>query len=545
MRIVTIASYALLALAGAAFCMPTFEEEYQDTAKKKELDKGLKALDKYFKAEADIAKGGRKQASAQVAQEAAQTEFLEWLAATKDTLGSDKRAEPDYVIDMIDAARVKYLETKLKRGSIEYVKVDDAAGMKRHEYALLVPKAYDPKKRMPVVITLHGRVINPRHPAFRNAPFDERSREAIWNNWFKTPGAEEALVVAPTTSPDGFLFGDNHYEDLQTTYRTLGEVLTHYRGDWERVFIEVHGRALRVACETSLLFAGFIVRDRVDDRRGPPLPPEEFCLLENLNGVPLLYVADAANWEVAGKPMSEALTAAYQAAGKAENLVVIQAQRDVDGALRGGEDQIAEFVKKHARPKVRETFRWRFFEEWQGHPYPPLSLTLMNFNFDVSPEAKNAPLADKCGRIVFEAKRETVTDAEGNQKPVNRIDLKVTEAEGLQLFLYEPLVNLDLPITVTINGKPAKMEDGSEFTGKHLERDWEMFFDDVLPRRFFMTPVLSRVGLSFEHVPEFNPPKAPEQAAEEEGDDDEDGEDDGDDDAPTGDADAPDESSPK
>jgi hypothetical protein len=301
------------------------------------------------------------------------------------------------------------------------------------------------------------------------------------------------------------------------------------------------------------MFAGFIVRDRVDDRRAPPMAPEEFFLLENLNGVPLAYIADAANWDAVGKPMANALTAAYQAAGKPENLVVIQAQRDVDGALRGGEDKIVEFLTKHQRPKVRESLRWRFCEEWQGHPYPPLSLTLMNFNFDVSPEAKAAPLSAKAGRVILEAKRETITDAEGNQKPVNRIDLKVTEAEALLLFLYEPLVNFDLPITVTINGKPAKLADGTELTGKQLERDWELFFNDILPRRFFMSPILNRIDLAFESVPEFSPAKPEDgektgdEAGEEAGGEGEEaGEENAEEgEAPAGNTDSEDESAPK
>jgi hypothetical protein len=498
----------VLALAGVALPAPTLDELSQDPPKKKEIEKGRKILDKYFKAEAEQLKGGRNQAAQAGAQRAAQAEFLAWLAATPATLGTDLGAQPDSVIQMLDEQRIPYLEGGFKKGSLEYVKVEGAKGMERHEYAILVPKAYDPKKKIPVVLSLHGRTINPRHPAFRSAPFNERSRETIWNNWLKTQAAEEAIVLAPTTNPDGFLFAENHGADLQALYRTLGEALTLYRGDWDRVFLEVHGRALRVACEQSLMFAGFIVRDRVDDRRAPFIPPEEFFLLENLNGVPLLYVADAANWNDVGQPMANALTAAYAKAGKPDNLVVVQAQRDVDGALRGGEDKILDFVRKHQRPRARETFAWRFFQQTQGAPFP-LVLTLMNFNYDANEEARKAPLAAKAGRVVFEVRRETVKDAEGKELTVNRIDLKVTEAEEMNILLYEPLVSFDLPITVTVNGKPTAV------TAKKLERDWEMFFSEILPRRFLMMPVLGMVRVPFEHQPEFVPATPPGKPAEE------------------------------
>jgi hypothetical protein len=490
-----------LALAGTAFSGPTLDELLKDAAKKKELDKGLKALDKYFKAEVEQRKGAGKGASAKAA---AQAEFLQWLGTTAGTaIGIDLRAQQDTVIQMIDLARIKYLEVKVKKGILEYMKVDDAKGMKRHEYTVLVPSTYEPeKRRTPVVLSLHGRVINPRHPAFRNAAFEERSRESVWNNWFKTPAADQVLVLAPTANPDGFQFGENHFDDLQALYRTLGEALTEYRGDWDRVFLELHGRAIRVACEQSLVFAGVIVRDRVDDRKAPFLAPEHFFLLENLNGIPFCYIADAANWDAVGKPLADALTATYAKAGKPENLVIIQATRDVDGALRGGEDKIKEFVTTHERPKSRDKFTWRIFEEQQVDPFP-LTQIDANYAFDVNAAAKKAPLSAKAGRLSFEVRREAV-----NGQEINRVDLQVTEAEGMGIFLTEPLLNLDLPVTITVNGASVGVD------AKKFDRNWAIFFERVLPRRFFMLSFLNQVDISFPHKPEF---PVPEEAKPAEG----------------------------
>jgi hypothetical protein len=489
-------------LAGTAFSGPTLEELDKDPAKKKEIEKGRKALDKYFKAEFDQKKAGSKANLANQKAEA-QEEFLEWLATTAQGLGTDLRSRPDIVIQMLDERRIPYLEAKFKKGSIEYVKVDDAKGMKRHEYAILVPSAYDPKaKKIPVVVSLHGRVINPRHPAFQKVPIErgERARETIWNNWFKTPAAELALVIAPTTEPNGFQFAENHQDDLQALYRTLGEALTEYRGDWDRIFLEVHGKAFRVACEQSLVFAGIIVRDRVDERNNPFLAPEHFFLLDNLNGMPLCYVADAANWAAVGKPMSDALTAAYERAGRPENLVIIQAQRDVDGALRGGEDKIKEFVARHERPKNRDKFQWRFFEAQQASPFP-LTDIAANYSYDnETKEGKKAPLSEKAGSLAFEVKRENV-----NGQDINRIELFVTEAEGMKILLYDPLVNLDLPVTITVNGAATT----PPIEAKKFERDWEIFFEYVLPRRFFMCPFLSQVDIAFPHRPQFQAPAPP------------------------------------
>jgi hypothetical protein len=96
----------VLALAGTALCGPTLKELDQDAGKKKELDKGRKALDKYFKTESDLKKG-RKSALAGAMDEA-RDEFLAWLASTGTTMGLDLRAQPDVVIDLIDGQRLKY-----------------------------------------------------------------------------------------------------------------------------------------------------------------------------------------------------------------------------------------------------------------------------------------------------------------------------------------------------------------------------------------------------------------------------------------------------
>jgi hypothetical protein len=175
----------------------------------------------------------------------------------------------------------------------------------------------------------------------------------------------------------------------------------------------------------------------------------------------------------------------------------------VDGALRGGEDQIKEFVQKHARPKSRDRFTWRFFDPGQINPLPIGDIDA-NYAYDTSKAARKAPLAAKAGRLSFEARRETV-----NGQDVNRIDIRITEAEGLKISFIEPTVNLDLPVAITINGAAPLTIDGAAPKSpepRKFERDWELFFDEILPLRFFMLPFLNRVSVSFPHKQEFQEP---------------------------------------
>ena len=142
MRRPVLTSLFALAFAGAAFSGPTLDELAKDPAKKKELDKGAKLLEKFFKLEAEQEKGGK--ASLVHEKAATQTQFLEWLGTTGTGVGLDLRGQTDIVIQMLDRARIATLETKFKKGSIEYVTVENAKGMKRHQYAILVPASYDP-----------------------------------------------------------------------------------------------------------------------------------------------------------------------------------------------------------------------------------------------------------------------------------------------------------------------------------------------------------------------------------------------------------------
>jgi hypothetical protein len=362
--------------------------------------------------------------------------------------------------------------------------------MERHEYSILVPREYDPKTtRIPLVVSLHGRVIDPRHPALRYG-FGERSRVVIWNSWLKTPAAEEALVIAPTAVPNGFTFSDeDHYKQLRTLYRTLAEALTKYRVDWSRIFLEVHGEAIRIVCEQTFMFAGFIVRDRIDNRREPLVGKEQSFMLENLNGVPLCYVADEANWDKVGKPTSEALQKAYQKAGAQGNLVILKTKRDVNDALRGDEKKIKEFITTHRRPAVRKSFKWRFFRLTMANPMP-FELDA-NVYYDVSQQAKDAPLAEKAGSMNVEVRQETVKDEEGREHAVNLVNVNVTEAQAFVLYLPAGLINFDRPLSVKVNGDLI-------IDRQAVEYDWEMFWANIVPRRFFMLPFLGSVEAKFD-----------------------------------------------
>ena len=497
MRMATTVLFVLLT-AGVSPADELLTELEEDPQKKKVIDAGEKILAGYFKADTEFGKAKRNKVAAwDRKRDEARDAFLAWLGTTKETLGTDLRAQTDTVLALIDAARVKQLEkTRPKKGKLDYVVISDPKGMERHEYTVLVPKIYNPKgPPLPLIISLHGRVINPRHPALRK-DFTRRSRQVVWNNWLKSSVAQKAIIVAPTTRPNGFTFDkDDTFKDLQTLYRTLGQAMINYRVDWNRVFLEVEGAAMRAACEQTFMFAGFIVRDRVDNRRRPFIDPSEFFIFENLNGVPLCYVADKAHWAKVGQPIAAALAAAYKKANAPlKNLLLLQADRDVNDALGADDRQLLEFIGTHKRVKVRKSFNWRFFRQLMVNPMP-FELKA-NLFFDVNKVARDAPLDKKAGSMNVEVTQRKVKDKDGKEHLVNLVLVNVSEAEGFTLRLADGWINFDLPVTVKVNGKVI-------IDRKVVERDWGSFWDNIVPSRFFMAPYLGAVEVKFEHVPEF------------------------------------------
>ena len=101
--------------------------------------------------------------------------------------------------------------------------------------------------------------------------------------------------------------------------------------------------------------------------RDGELAPEEMYLLENLNGVPLLYVTDEARGKV-NKRMVDGLKAAY-AKTEPTNLIVVQGRRDNQGGLKGDPAVIAEFVTTRRRMPWPKKINWRFPDGFTVDPF--------------------------------------------------------------------------------------------------------------------------------------------------------------------------------
>ncbi|MHC4953912.1 MAG: hypothetical protein ACYTGZ_08475 [Planctomycetota bacterium] len=490
---------------------PTLDTLRADTSKGKALKAGISLAKNLYKAKAELTIGKKGASLSKV--EKARTKWRDWLDGTKESLGINLYAHPRIVISIIDEARTPVLNSlvKLKKGALDWG-AKDAPGYSRGqiEYTVFVPRSYTHKiqKPMPLVLTLHGRAINLRHPSLKKAP-QQRSRIVVWNNWAgdgKTKKAYEAVVVAPNGRPEGYSFEKDPNFIRQTLFLGMDVGHTDYRTDPLATFLEVYGDAIQVGCEYCNLFAGIVWRDR-EDQNQPAVSDNESMLFDNLNGRPLYYVADKKKWAAIGEPTAKALKAAYERAGKPENLIIEQVDRDANGALKADPAKMAKFLTNRLPMPVRQ-FKWMFWHPNQVGPLP-LYLSRANYAYDSTEEILKMPLRDRCGTIDFKVSVEMEKGKDGKETPYNLFDLQITEAEEASIFLYESMVDLDLPITVKVNGNVI-------IDKEKVRRNWTFFEQQCMPRNFFIFPLVGELKIKFPFKPRVDPKpeKKPEEGTE-------------------------------
>ena len=131
----------------------------------------------------------------------------------------------------------------------------------------------------------------------------------------------------------------------------------------------------------------------------------------------------------------------------------------------------------------------------------------VDYDYDETETIAAMPLRDKCGMIKMKASV-TTEKVDGKDIPVNIIDMEIYEAEGAQMFLYEPLVDLDLPVTVKVNGNVV-------IDKQKIARNWELFERFCMSRKIFTFPVVAHLEFKFPFKARVEPEKKEEPKDEE------------------------------
>jgi dienelactone hydrolase len=352
----------------------------------------------------------------------------------------DKRAALVTQLKKYDAAAIEKTLRAPSRGSspvdpgkiVERVCKSDLDG-EEFRYAIQVPADYDASHPWPLLITLHGANGN----------------GADWiRTWARTAGAK-MILVAPTTPKHTWSARQGHYYVL-TALRETADALNV---DPDRVYLDGMsmgaGGAFRLAEHFPDRWAAIGPRCNVPDIRQKQDKSYVTMLAANFRMVPAYWVVGAKDEKIPIE-MARAAKSDLEAA-KGELVYKEVADGGHDWNLERDE-VVLDWYEKHTRVAYPEEIAWKSYEKIFARAFwvevvkrtepPPLIIVHMD-----QKGAESERRTELRPPSLVKAKRKG-----------NAIEISTEEVKELRVYLDDAMVDLDKPVTITVNGK--KMHDG-------------------------------------------------------------------------------------
>lgn len=308
------------------------------------------------------------------------------------------------------------------------------------EYAVRVPKGYARGEAWPVIICLH------------DTGDGEDGEKYLKEVWDKVEGIDNYLLIAPTIGKKtvGKRAGDqqrinrrdiNDLPHLRTCFRVLNDVLTNFKVDYDRIFIEGTGQGATTAVDLAIAqpkrFAGVAARSGV---------PAQTKFLGNLRGItPIMFVdREGGVWSKGDGAVSKGQVTQMQQdmgldiAFKNYPTVDNPAQQRKNKG-KGKNDRIPEASADIAA----------FFADKKRNLAPD-SLTFATWNSRFFKRSAWLVLL-KAGGVPSAG---TAATFEGLIKDDNTIEVTTTEVEVFSIYAGS-WVDLSKPVKVVVNGKVA------------------------------------------------------------------------------------------
>ena len=317
-------------------------------------------------------------------------------------------------------------------------------------YAVHVPAAYDPAKAWPLLVTLHGTGGN----------------GTAWiQTWLRT-ARENYVVIAPTTSRHTWGPRQGHYYVLTA----LREILDELRIDGNRIYLDGMsmggGGAFRLAEHFPDRWAAIAPRCNVPDLRQKKDKTFITMLAENFRGVPVYWVVGAKDPKIPIE-MVHAAKADLEAA-KGELVYREFPDGGHDWSLEK-DDVVLEWYGKHARNPYPEEIAWKSYEKIFARAWwvevtkrtDPPPLIMVHLDQKGQESERRTELRPPA---LVKAKRKG-----------NAIEVSTEEVLQLRVWLDDAMVDLDKPVTITVNGR--KLHDGI------VKRSVDVLIDDARRRR--------------------------------------------------------------
>jgi predicted esterase len=324
------------------------------------------------------------------------------------------------------------------------------------KYALQVPAAYDPAKPWPLLITLHGTGGNGMD----------------WiRTWARTAGATH-ILIAPTTPKHTWAARQAHYYILTA----LREAVDLLHVDADRVYLDGMsmgaGGAFRLAEHFPDRWAAIAPRCNVPDLRQKKDKTYVTMLAENYRMVPVYWVLGAKDEKIPIE-MGRAAKVDLEAA-KGELVYREFPDGGHDWSLEKDE-VVLDWLDKHARAPYPEEIVWKSYEKIFARAFwvevtkrtEPPPLTIVHMDQKGGESERRTELRPPA---LVKAKRKG-----------NAIEISTEEVRELRVYLDDAMLDLDKPVTITVNGRKAhdatvKRSVDFLIEDTHKRRDPSMLF---------------------------------------------------------------------
>jgi predicted esterase len=318
------------------------------------------------------------------------------------------------------------------------------------KYAIQIPATYDPAKAWPLLVTLHGAGGN----------------GLDWiRTWTRTAGSKY-VIVAPTTPKHTWAARQGHYYVLTA----LRETVDALNIDSDRVFLDGMsmgaGGAFRLAEHFPDRWAAIGPRCNVPDIRQKKDKTYVTMLAENFRMVPVYWVLGAKDEKIPIE-MGRAAKVDLEAA-KGELIYKEVADGGHDWSLEKDE-VVLDWYDKHVRAPYPEEIAWKSYEK----------IFARAFWVEVTKRTEPPPLI-----IVHQDQKGAESERRTELRPPalvkakrkgNTIDLSTEEVRELRVYLDDAMVDLDKPVTITVNGR--KLHDAT------VKRSMDLLIDEAHKRR--------------------------------------------------------------
>ncbi len=328
------------------------------------------------------------------------------------------------------------------------------------QYAVHLPADYDPSKPWPLLITLHGANGN----------------GTDWiRTWVRTAGTRY-ILVAPTTPRHTWSARQGHYYVL-TALREMTEKLNV---DPDRVYLDGMsmgaGGTFRLAEHFPDHWAAIGPRCNVPDIRQKKDKSYVTMLAENYRMVPTYWVVGAKDERI---PIEMARAAKVDLdAAKGELVYKEFPDGGHDWSLEKDE-VVLEWYDKHARVPYPEELVWKSYEKIFARAWwvevtkrtEPPPLIMVHLDMKGQESERRTELRPP---TLVKAKRKG-----------NAIEITTEEVKELRVYLDDAMVDLDKPVTLSVNGR--KLHDGvvkrsldTLIEEAHKRRDSSMLFSAAI-----------------------------------------------------------------